>query len=117
MLTNLGKMLRVLRIEEGESMRDMAAKLDLSLSYLSAIENGKRNVPSNFEDLVLSHYDLSEEKKAQLKKAVNEAKESLKVNFSDVDSKRKEVLLALASDELDDDTVELLCTVIRERKK
>ena len=37
---NLGKFLRKLRIDHDEYLKDMAQKLNISISYLSAIENG-----------------------------------------------------------------------------
>ena len=60
MATQLGKLLRIVRINTGDSMRDMADKLDLSVSYLSAIENGKRNVPANLEEKIFEAYELSD---------------------------------------------------------
>ena len=59
MITQLGKVLRIIRINSGDSMRTMAEKLELSSSYLSAIENGKRNVPKNFDAIVFKNYDLT----------------------------------------------------------
>mgnify|MGYP003401380439 CR=1 FL=1 len=45
MLTLLGKKIRILRINVGETIVQMSEKLGMSTSYLSSIENGKRNVP------------------------------------------------------------------------
>lgn len=47
-VTNLGKKLRKIRIDNDEISSDMARKLEISVSYLSTIENGKRNVPKDF---------------------------------------------------------------------
>ena len=47
MITEFGKILRIIRINCGDSAKDMSEKLGISASYLSAIENGKRNVPDN----------------------------------------------------------------------
>ena len=41
MLTEFGKVMRIIRINSNESMRDMAAKIGMSAAYLSAIETGK----------------------------------------------------------------------------
>ena len=38
MLTEFGKVMRIIRINTGDSMRDMAAKIGMSATYLSAIE-------------------------------------------------------------------------------
>lgn len=47
MLTEFGKLLRIIRINSGDTSKDMAKKLNLSPSYLSAIESGKRNIPAD----------------------------------------------------------------------
>ena len=39
MLTNFGKALRKLRIDNNELLKDMALKLEVTVSYLSAVEN------------------------------------------------------------------------------
>ena len=48
-VTNLGKKLRKIRIDNDEISSDMARKLEISVSYLSAIENGKRNIQRIFQ--------------------------------------------------------------------
>lgn len=42
MITEFGKLLRIIRINTGDSARTMAEKFGMSPSYLSTIENGKR---------------------------------------------------------------------------
>ena len=42
MITSLGRFLRKLRIDQGEILKDMADKLGVSVSFLSAVENGKK---------------------------------------------------------------------------
>ena len=43
--TKFGEIVRVLRVKHHEVMGDMAKVLDTSLPFLSAVENGKKNVP------------------------------------------------------------------------
>ena len=43
-MTDFAKALRILRIERGEVLKDMADKLGITSSYLSAIECGKRKI-------------------------------------------------------------------------
>lgn len=45
MLTDLGRLLRKIRIDHGEILKDMANRFGVTASYLSAVENGKRAVP------------------------------------------------------------------------
>lgn len=62
-LTNLGKQTRKLRIDNEELLMDMANKLEISASYLSSIETGKRKVPKEFIQKIESIYkvEISEE--------------------------------------------------------
>ena len=46
MITPIGKFLRKLRIDTGEILKDMAEKLHVSPSFLSAVENGKKKIKS-----------------------------------------------------------------------
>ncbi|KHF28295.1 Helix-turn-helix domain protein [Anoxybacillus sp. BCO1] len=48
MLTEFGRFCRKLRIDNGELLKHMADKLGVTSSYLSAVENGKRNVPQDW---------------------------------------------------------------------
>lgn len=45
-MTPLGERIRVLREERGVSQKQMAAAIGVSAAYLSALEHGKRGVPS-----------------------------------------------------------------------
>ncbi|GLR68768.1 transcriptional regulator [Acidocella aquatica] len=45
-MTPFGEKLRVLRTERGILQRDMAAALEVSPAYLSALEHGRRGAPS-----------------------------------------------------------------------
>ena len=114
MVTEIGKCLKMLRIKAGDSLRAMAAKLDISAAYLSAIENNKRNVPDGFFELICSVYDLNADDKAILKKAIYDSIDNYKVDLSNVSENKRRVLLSLTNDEIDEDVVDKLCEVIRE---
>jgi transcriptional regulator with XRE-family HTH domain len=45
-MTPFGERVRALRIERGVSQKDMAAAVGVSPAYLSALEHGRRGVPS-----------------------------------------------------------------------
>ena len=53
MLTEFGKFLRKIRIDRQELLRDMAGTLGVSVAYLSAVENGKRNVPVSWINKII----------------------------------------------------------------
>lgn len=115
MVTQLGKILRIIRINTGDSMRDMAAKLDLSVSYLSAIENGKRNVPTDFEEKIVKKYDLSDKDKNNLREAISTTVERVKVNITELSEKKRKLIYALSKDKISDDTINELCAIIEKK--
>lgn len=47
-MTPLGARIRQMREERGISLKDMAAALNVSSAYLSALEHGKRGRPTGF---------------------------------------------------------------------
>ena len=47
-MTPLGAKIRALREERGISLKDMAAALNVSSAYLSALEHGRRGKPTGF---------------------------------------------------------------------
>ncbi len=117
MVTKLGKILRIIRINSGDSMRTMADKLDLSLSYLSAIENGKRNVPNDFDAKVIKEYNLQGEQVVELRDAIATSTESVKVDLTDLSEKQKKLIFALAKDDFGDSTIDQLCEIIEKNNK
>jgi transcriptional regulator with XRE-family HTH domain len=59
MQTELGKELRKLRIDKEERLMQMATRLNVSASFISAVETGKKSPPVGFERQVAAAYDLS----------------------------------------------------------
>ncbi len=114
MVTEIGKYLKLLRIKTGDSLRTMASKLNISAAYLSAIENDKRNVPDGFFDAICGAYQLSDEEKEAVKQAVYGSMDNYRVDLSSISDNKRQVLLSLTKDELDEEVVNKLCEVIRE---
>lgn len=79
MPTAFGKEIRKLRIDKDESLAEMAEKLGISASYLSAIETGTREIPVGFVDRLCNIYQLSSSTKAAIQKA--EVESSKKISF------------------------------------
>ena len=66
-ITKFGEYTRDLRIEEEENLRDMAEKLGVSSAFLSAVENGNKKIPKDWLEKISDIYNLTLEKKNQLK--------------------------------------------------
>ncbi|MDC6293963.1 helix-turn-helix domain-containing protein [Ralstonia pseudosolanacearum] len=65
-LTPFGKEIRKLRIEQGETMMEMAQKLGKSPSFLSSIETGRKSVPEGLVEQMASVYSLSQQLRSAL---------------------------------------------------
>lgn len=74
-LTEFGKFLRKLRIDNGELLKDMAIKLNVTPSFLSLIETGKRSIPKKLEEEIKETYSLNLEQKEELISILNRNKE------------------------------------------
>lgn len=56
MTTQLGTFLKNLRLDSGELLKEMAEKLNVSSSFLSAVENGKRDIPESWYKKMVDLY-------------------------------------------------------------
>ena len=95
-LTSFGKFTRKLRIDNGELLKDMALKLGVTPSYLSAVEIGKRGVPKQWEEIILNEYSLNDLQKKELEKAILYSANDVKLNTENLDDTQKELVFAFA---------------------
>lgn len=116
MITEFGKLLRTIRIDFNESAKDMADKLDISLPYLSAIETGKRDIPSDMEEVLLANYNFSDEYKANIRDAIIASKDKLKIDFAEFSEPKKRAIFALAKDDIDSETIKQICDLVNSKK-
>ncbi len=79
--TKYGELIRILRIKHGEVMADLAEVLDVKLPIMSAVENGKKNVPTEWAEKIIQHYGLNQEESAELYQAIEESKTQMKINL------------------------------------
>jgi transcriptional regulator with XRE-family HTH domain len=94
----------------------MAQKLNMSPSYLSTIENGKRNIPPDMEELLIRVYNLSEKDKAKLRKAMVDSSDTVKIDLTDLAEKKKQMIYEITKGDLDEATIDQLCEIINAKK-
>lgn len=70
-LTEFGKFLRKLRIDNGELLKDMAIKLNVTPSFLSMVETGRRNIPKKWGEEIEKIYSLNLIQKEELISILN----------------------------------------------
>ena len=112
MLTEFGKLLRIIRINSGDSSREMAKKLGFSPSYLSAIESGKRNIPTDMEKLLSKSYPLSQIDLEKLRTAMFASSDTVKINLTDFAEKKQRVIIAIAQDDISDNVLDEISDLI-----
>lgn len=69
MITAFGRVLRSIRMDRSELLLDMAKKLNVQPSFLSSVENGKRNVPKSWPQKISQLYALNDFEFASLHRA------------------------------------------------
>ncbi len=111
-MTDFGKVLRIIRINSGDSAKQMAEKLGMSVPYLNAIENGRRDVPKDMAEKVIAAYRLSERDRNNLREALVATKDRVKIDLTELSEKQRRVILALASDDFDTETLDEICRLV-----
>ena len=114
MLTSLGKFLRKLRIDQGEILKDMADKLGVTVSFLSAVENGKKKMPSNWNGKICLLYQLDAQQKKDFTTAIAETENAIEMNLVDANMGRRELAVSFARkfSDIDDDQVEAIRKIL-----
>ena len=79
MITELGKALRKLRIEEDERLHDMSKRINKSSAFISAVERGDKSPPSGFEELVVSAYGLADDFAKALRSAADASRKAFTI--------------------------------------
>lgn len=96
MLTKLGIFLRKLRLDNGEILKDMANKLDVSASFLSAVENGKKRIPQKWYEEIPKLYSLKENEEIEFRKSIAETEDVVEINLQNLSSTKREFAFSLA---------------------
>jgi transcriptional regulator with XRE-family HTH domain len=82
--TPYGIFLKKLRIDRNEILEDMSKKMNITKSYLSAIECGKRNIPDYLNELILELYQLSDVEKLNMYKSYSDTIDNRKIKLIDI---------------------------------
>ena len=104
--TSFGEFVRILRIRHHEVMGDMAKVLGTSLPFLSAVENGRKNVPADWIGKLTEHYGLTETEQQNLREAAEESKTQFKIVVGKAGNNQRKAALRFARsfDKMDDET-------------
>ena len=93
----LGKLLKKLRIEHGERLEEMAAKLGITPSCLSAIGSGRRQLSPKLFNSLKRSYRLSASRAEQIAMAADFCRGQIKIPFKDLTDTQRQLCAILAA--------------------
>ena len=110
----LSILLKSIRVNNNEMLMEMAKKLDVSSTFLSAIENGKKKVPDDFKDKLCANYSLSDDEIKELNEGIVINNDRVDLTLSELSGPKKELAISLGRsfDTLSDEAVDELLNII-----
>lgn len=115
MLTTYGKILRKIRIDEGELLSNMANNLEISSAYLSSIENGDREIPEYLSNRIGEIYNLSDKELDELRSAETAQLKAVKVDLektADFSRRQTAMVFARTFNDIDDETMQRIRSIL-----
>ena len=115
MLTSFGRFVRKLRIDTGCLLKDMADSLEVTSSYLSAVEMGKRKIPVDWADKIIAFFDLKDNLIDELYSAIQESQQDIQLNLSNASNEQRNLAFAFARklDALDDQEIKSIFNIFK----
>ena len=93
------KLMKKIRIDNGETLADMAEKLNMSSAYLSQMENGKRNISQSFVKQFekLYYSTISESRIKDFERITRELITNIVISVDDLSEGKKNIGFKLAN--------------------
>ena len=119
MLTAFGRMARQIRLERDELLKEMADKLEVTSAYLSAVETGKRKIPSDWVDKISDMYKLDKHTRNELQSASEMSAKDVKISLGNANPNKRQaaVCFAKAFDNLSDKDIERIMRIVKSSGK
>ena len=117
MISSFGSVMRKIRAKTGESLRTCAARLEISAPFLSAMEVGRRPIPSQYPEKIRKIYELTEEEYIELYNSIVETNKRVDLEIEKMNDAQKEVSMTFARkiENADPELVEKLRKVLEEK--
>ncbi len=113
--TKFGEFMRILRVKHHEVMGDVAKLLGVKTPFLSAVENGKKNVPIEWIPIITEHYTLTDEEQAELRETIEHSKTQIKLDLSGSSAYQRDAALQFARSfgEIDENTAKKILELLK----
>lgn len=95
-MTEIGKFLKKLRVDNGEVLLTMADKLDVSPSFLSAVELGKKKMPYEWNMKIRSIYALTRAQEDEFDEAISISEKAVMLDFEEASPTAKKLAVSFA---------------------
>jgi len=115
-MTPFGEAVRRLRLRKGVSQKEMAAALNLSPAYLSALEHGKRGLPTfDLLQRIAGYFNIIWDDAEDLARLAESSHPRVRIDTSGLSPAATELanLLAESIERLDEDQLRRLSASIR----
>ena len=96
MTSSFGKILKVYRKKNNDTLKTLADKLEISLPYLSSMEIGRRLVTTDVINKIKNIYNLSENEYDELYMAMLDSNNKVDIELSKMNEAQREVSMAFA---------------------
>ena len=119
MVTKIGAILRKIRMEKNQILKDMAEVLHVSSAFLSAVENGKKSFPEAWYPILRDYYSLTDEDMDELRQSAMESQKTIALNIINATDHRKQLAVSFARqfDSIDDVTCSRIMKILNDRKQ
>lgn len=114
MTSKFGIVARKIRSKNNESLRKMATRLEISPSFLSAMEVGRKLVPNDYAKKIKDTYNLNDDEYKELYESIIETNKRVDIEIEKMNEAQKEVSMTFARkiENADPDLVEKLRKVL-----
>ena len=115
-MTPLGERIRSLRRERGVSQKDMAAAIGVSAAYLSALEHGRRGIPTwTLIQKIIGYFNVIWDDAEELQRLAEASRPRVRLDTSGLSPAATELANLLAANiaRLDEDAIERLTAAVK----
>lgn len=112
--TKFGEYMRILRVKNHEVMGDIAKLLGVTLPFLSAVENGKKNVPTEWINKIVEHYSLKDDEVSDFLEAIEQSKTQMKLDLKSASNFQRTAALQFARsfEDMDEETAKKIMQLL-----
>lgn len=89
--TKYGEFIRIQRLKHQEVMGDTAKLLEVSVPFVSSVENGKKKVPDGWYEKIADHYNLNRAERIELRDSIEQSKPQIRIDLKKVDGVKRDM--------------------------